>query len=103
MKTHTFPQKKIARVQLTVSTKAREIELLDNKIKSLQDQLHVLLDKRASVELTACAYKRLAERLEAKYSKVEGSNVKQQLAAKFVVKSMSAKKGWLGVEYAVVT
>lgn len=103
MKTHTFPQKKIARVQLIVSTKAREIEILDSKIKSLQDQLHVLLDKRTSVELSACAYKRLAEKLEAKYKKIEGSNVKQPLAAKFVIKTMSAKKGWLGVEYAAAT
>jgi chromosome segregation ATPase len=103
MKRYTFPQKKIARVRLVANAKASELERLDRKISSLMAQVEKLKTQRCKVETAASTYKRLVEKLEAKYDKVEGSNVKQPLAAKFVVKTMSAKKGWLGVEYAVVT
>lgn len=95
---YTFPQKKIARVRLTVSTKARELELLDNKIQGLMAQVEQLKEKRARVELIACAYKRLAEKLEAKFSKVKGSDVDKPLVAKFKVLNCD-RSGWLGVEY----
>ena len=96
---YTFPQKKIARTKLNADIKAHELKVLDSKIKSLQDHLHALLDKRTGVELAMHAYKRLAERLQTKYERLEGSNVKQPLKAKFAVKSMPAKKGWLSVQY----
>lgn len=95
---YTFPQKKIARAHLNVSVKARELELLDNKIRGLMAQVEQLKEKRARVELIACAYKRNAEKLEEKYSKVKGSGVEKPLVAKFKILS-SNRSGWLGVGY----
>lgn len=95
---YTFPQKKIARAHLNVSVKARELEILDNKIHGLMAQVEKLKEKRARVELIACAYKRNAEKLEEKYAKVKGSSVDKPLVAKFKVLN-SNRSGWLGVEY----
>ena len=95
---YTFPQKKIARAHLNVSVKARELEILDNKIHGLMAQVEELKEKRARVELIACAYKRNAEKLEEKYAKVKGSGVDTPLVAKFKILN-SCRSGWLGVEY----
>lgn len=95
---YTFAQKKIARAHLNVSVKARELELLDNKIQGLMAQIEQLKEKRARVELIACAYKRTAEKLEEKYSKVKGSDANKPLVAKFKVLN-SNHSGWLGIEY----
>lgn len=95
---YTFAQKKIARANLNVSVKARELELLDNKIQGLMAQVEQLKEKRARLERIACAYKLNAERLEEKYAKVKGSGADKPLVAKFKVLNFN-HCGWLGVEY----
>lgn len=95
---YTFAQKKIARAHLNVSVKARELELLDSKIRGLVAQVERLKKERARAEIIACAYKRNAEKLEEKYSKVKGSGVDKPLVARFKVLNCN-RSGWLSVEY----